>query len=821
MERRRARAMGVVCGLLAVVGLAAPEPAHGAGPGMHVRESGVVFDTVVQQEPWKGIAATPYAKSYLQFGALSPDFDSASVALTFGHQRELSYYLLEQAVGEKPEFLFFALGHLCHMGSDAAMHAMSVASFFSSDAVGLFGLYGEYTDGRGDSEGIVETIGDLVKGDWMDMVDVLYDFWFEDDVAKARAADVFQWYCEKGSELFGANTDCAAAQLDLEAKLNKAEPLLGFMDRAQAKDLVQMLIDQPMEDIIGLASSGQFAGMLSGELEPSPEFDSEVAALKKSPLMDKTFYDAYDAVKGLGPAFTLEMLETQAPTPAWPVYDGNQVICGNVQSVMNFLPDEHAVVPGLTVDAVSWTDADGSPAESAAVADAGKPMQVQVTFFSSRPYSGTVTGVVKSDMPGFDTSADAVVGEASVSVDIVPTDYMHTQRSTLTVPFVADIGDAVGFYLEMYQQGGTPVELSSGDGPWFTTSWDRLWSIDAIDFARPIYRDNFATYGHWPPSLPVSDPTSAPAWLMASIRIAPAGAGIPGAALYVTSGGTGHEYAANEQGLAVVDDLEAGTVELTAAAAGYATPVPPPVQQLEAQTMSWVTLWLDAVPDPHPAGDYDFDSACMPFAWDVARFGGQAETFSVKALSPDAAVVLAGPFDVKTAKIEKEGSVKVCFDPALSVGDSFVVSVRASYTDGSLGVVGLSPEVTVEEPAQPEAPEDVWVESEPDVSADPAEETGSDATAADLPPAEVAGDQGASDDLLPGDGVLPDTADHVSAEDAAGTDGSSGGSSDGGCSAAAARGGTATATELILGALLAILWAVGRRGRGYAALLVR
>jgi hypothetical protein len=637
---------------------------------------------------WAALAELPLARSYLRFGSLSPDFQHAADAIGFGHDKSLSYHLLEKAQEEKPEFLLFALGHLAHIGSDGAMEGFIVPAYFSSAPIGTFSLYGEYPDGRGDSEGIVESFGDLLIGDWFLLVDTLYDFWFADEAAKERATEVFAWYCLTGAAYLGKDVDCAFAQAQLEEKLAKGEGILGAMTRAEAKEFVQMLLDQPLADLVDLAASGLFSALLAGEYEQNADFEQEVVHFKESLLTTPEFWTLYeDENLGLlGPTFSRNFLALKSSAGTWPSYNGNAIICGNLQSVMNFLPDKTDVIVGLTVDDVSYWSEDDQPVTIVTPELAGKPLQARVRLFSSLPFDGTVRGVVRRDAPGFDTTPDASVGEAETELSIDPLDYPFEPRSELTIPFVADPQEGLGFYVELYGE-----DL---DGPLFTTSWDRLWSIDGIDFARSIYKNGFGTYGHWPFSLPVAEPKLAPSALFVRARIAPAGLGIPGAAVVLGSGQEG-KTAAN--GLALFDWLDAGTVSVEVSADLYA-PATPLSVELAPNALHWADVALHAVPQPQgPAGGQWEDPECVPFHWDVAPFGDQVETFLVRPFAEDHLTPL---------KAEKEagaeGETNVCFKPALDLGTTLVLHVVARYVDGTLGIEGSSEPVTIVAPPAPE-----------------------------------------------------------------------------------------------------------------------
>ncbi|MFH1532937.1 MAG: hypothetical protein ABIK09_19610 [Pseudomonadota bacterium] len=666
-------------GLAVMLLLLGSAPVQAAGPGTHVLEANAVLDVLVDEDPeWAALAALPFARAYLGFGAMSPDFRSACAEIDFGHQKALSYHLLNLALDEKPEFRLFALGHMCHQGSDNAMEGLSVAAFFSSAPVGIFSLFGEYLDGRGDSEAIIESMGDLVFGDWHGLVDVLFDMWFEDETAQDRAAEVFQWYCQAAAAFLGNDTDCALAQIQLEGKLAQAEGIIGLLDRQAAHDFVELLVSQPLEDIVELAGSGLLTSLLGEQGEPGADFDAEIERMKDSPLTDPGFWTLYGDLAPLGPAFALAQMEHQPPTGAWPIYDKEMVICGNLQSVMRHLPDEYAVTTGLTVDQVLWTKADGQPVSVVTPDVVGQTLIAKVRVFSSLPFSGTVTGTVRRDMPGFDNSGDDALGSVILSLEIDPAMYVTTPRAVLEIPFVADTAGALGVYLEL-TAGVDPR-------PWFTTSWDRLWSIEELLFASPIYKDNFGTYGHWPPSLPVETPVEAGASVFVQVVVAPTGPGIAGVelALELSSGGLsmvlpGATTGAN--GLAPLDWVAPGALTVTTDA-GTDYQDQTAVTEVLSGDDQWIFIALHGIPRVHPPGFWDAGE-CVPLTWDPEPFGGQVAFLTVTPLDP----TTGAPLGV-SVELSADGDGEICIAPPLPDGTAVAFLAKATYTDGTAGVEG-------------------------------------------------------------------------------------------------------------------------------------
>ena len=573
--------------LMVVLSLGWVGGALASGPGVHIRECDRVLELLIENDPYfEGLAQVDMAQSYLRFGALSPDFEKAVDSITFGHETGLSHHLLEAAKEKEPQFELFALGHLCHQGSDGAMESLVVPAFFGSKPIGLYSLFGEYSDGRADSEGIIESIGDLLTGDWFALVNTLYDFWFDGPEAQERAIELFQWYCAEGAAYHGKNTDCEQVQVDLENLLSKGDAIIGLMDREQALEFVAMLLDQPIEDLVDLAAGGLFSAMLSGELEPGPEYDAELERFKESVFVEPEFWQLYEELKELGPAYTLDFMKEKSPTGSWPIYNGKAILCGNLQSIMNFAPEAYHVTPGLVVDKVEYRDLDGVTLESVAPSPEGTEVTATIRFFSAFAFSGKVRGVVREDREGYDPSGDSVVGEASIDVAIDPLGYVVVPRSVLEIPFVAVSSDALGYYIEIY--------AGEAEKPFFTTSWDRLWSIGQLDLGRDIYKDNFGTYGHWPQSLPLDGVASKFGAVMVRVKDGQTLAPVEGATVTLA---TGFEKTTAANGIAVFDLVEAGevTVQVTGPE-GYGVAALPAVGVL-AMTENWVNAALQPLVD--------------------------------------------------------------------------------------------------------------------------------------------------------------------------------------------------------------------------------
>jgi hypothetical protein len=440
-------------------------------------------------------------------------------------------------------------------------------------------------------------------------------------------------------------------------------------------------------------SSGGISSLLEGRLEPTPHMRRELARIRHTALVEPEFWGVYDDVLAdLGPSFGLDNLALRLPE-AWPNYNEKALISGNIRSMMQFVPEVYGDQPGFIVDLVQFEDSEGNPVTAVSAAQDDQTLYARVRFFSALPFEGTVTGVVRRDHPGFDQDADEVAGQASLTVDIDPFAYTTEPRSELVVPFTADTAGVLGFYLE----------LTAGDEtrPWFTTCWDRLWGIADLELDYAVYRDNFDTYGHWPPSLPVAEPEVEPAVLFVKVRIAPAGWGVDSAQVSLASSGL--EGTSGPNGIVVFSDLAAGVDEVSVQAEGYQEPEAATEVTLVGLQSQWVDIAIHAIPEVILPGDYWSDGSLVPVDWNREQFGDQASVMLAQAHDEVEGEALGAQVELETWQ-----AGELTFEPALLDGSRLVVRLVARYQDESLGLVGWSEPLSIDG----SAPEVVDVEAD-------------------------------------------------------------------------------------------------------------
>ncbi|MCA9547142.1 MAG: hypothetical protein KC613_22225, partial [Myxococcales bacterium] len=477
--------------LIPLLLLAAPA-AHAWGPAVHVMEADVALERLLAGHPeWAALVdAHPLAQSYLRLGALSPDFQWLTDALPFGHGKGLSYHLLDAAPADRPELKLFALGHLAHNTSDAVSETFFGPHAWASQPIGYHDLLaGVHDDGQGEVELVCEALGDLTLASWEPVVDLLFDFYLEDEAAQARGAEAVRWYCETGVAYTGEPLNCEDVTAAVLGRLATAEELVAGLNRAGAKRVVNALLDQPLERLVTVALDGPLAGVLGERAgAASPTYEWELKAITEGPVLTDAFWAPYaEHFADLSAVWVEARLADRIE--GFPGWDPNALIAANWLSSLRFDPERFAPHQGLIPDAVRWR-VDG---------DAG---EVDVRLFAAVPYAGEVRAVVRLDNATDLDGLGPAVAEARAPLAVDPRDYGPVEPLTMTVPFVAD-------WALWPTALGLTVSLHHGDDPlpFFTTDADAIWSSPAPGKHRASLRHVFRTYGNpFPASLARPEP---------------------------------------------------------------------------------------------------------------------------------------------------------------------------------------------------------------------------------------------------------------------------------------------------------------------------
>lgn len=505
-------------------------PGSGAaafGPGVHNREAFAVLMALAESDPeYAALLESPLARSWLTLGSVAPDFMFMADALGFGHEPGLSAHLMADALGRSPEYRLFALGHQCHVASDGSSEAFVVPALFSAAAVGPTDLFADQVAYK-EAEGVVESLGDLLTGDWHAVVDTFYDLWIP-PADRGGFEAVFAWYCEAGSAYLGRPVDCVAARAELGDGLAKLEEVFSLFDRAGAHDFVDHLTTLPIPELmdfaLSLAGGDAFGGLLGAELGAAltPWVDREVAWLNTTAFVTPAFWARYQGLAELGPSFALDRIRDGSS--GWPSYDLFAIESGLVTSALQAVALEDLrepaggeggapVYPGVFIDELVFRGPDGAVLSELDEQHAGQTITAQVRFFSAWPLTGTVIAKVRADNASL--RFDPVVTERRVEVDIDPRRYAVVARETVTVSFIADLEGTLGYGVELW------VDLGDGGGERLAiaTGRDRLWLAPSLGRSRPAFAE---LLGLSPRSLPVAG-----AWSEDGLALVEIEAGLP------------------------------------------------------------------------------------------------------------------------------------------------------------------------------------------------------------------------------------------------------------------------------------------------------
>lgn len=703
-------AAGVVAAL--AISLLVPTAALPCGPGIHIRESDNIWPMLVEQYPnLAGLQDTEMFETYLHIGAILPDFQWF-LPIKQGHSSEFSLYLIAQAIDMEPRFQVAALGHLMHNSvSDPLCEQFWTPTLMASVPLGMVYLLEGYGDAHGMSEGITEVLGDLLVGDWDALIDLIYDMYLDGPDAQARGHEGITWYVEQMNAYYGTDTDPEAVWQSLVDKISEYQTYLMGFDRQGAKDFFHELKGDTPADTIAFFTGDLIADLAGDAAARCEEFDTNIGTVMKSALVEQSFWDIYGdtLLSDLSAFWYLDRVEPFAGTMTagdvangvlgWPSWSGNPMISGNVMSTMQFLPEIYDVVPGLIVDEVTWMDGNGTPITQYSSAVLTGTLKVRVRYYTAYDFNGDVRLVVRNDMPGLDQSGDEIVGEHTESVNLNPRGYVLGERSVIETEFTPGQAMIDGFYFELYADDNA--------GPWFTSSWDGIMASGKVPVYQKIYRDNFATYGKWPPSLPVSaDLAPADCVFYVMTRTFAGGGPIPGTVVSLIPEEVQdpsiepRTITAAENGMAVFDLVEPGTYSVVSETPdGFVSPATDTIYMNCAPVTPrqvWSTQEFHVIPRVWINNGISGRNDCIVFETNAPEFFGKAEKFIVSVTNAmDSGVVLL-------PEIEKAARPKIeaCFPTPVENGTSVVIHVVPKYVNGlGLGAEGVSTPVLVDSTA--------------------------------------------------------------------------------------------------------------------------
>ncbi len=592
--------------------------------------------------------------------------------------------------------------------SDPLCEQFWTPTLMASAPLGMVYLLEGYGDPRGMSEGITEVLGDLLVGDWDALIDVAFDVFLDDDDAEARGHEMIVWYVEHMNDYYGTATDPEMVWQSLQDKVADYSMYISGLDRTMAKEMLhEMKGDTPAEAIS--LFTGDLISKLAGDAAKRCEdFDTNIATVMKSALVEQWFWDVYadTLLSGLSSFWYLDRVapfagtmladDVSAAVLGWPTWGANPMIAGNVMSAMQFHDDIYDVVPGLIVDEVVWMDASGNAISQFTNEMMSQTLKVRVTYYTALDFSGEIRLVVKTDLPGLDQSGDAVVGQHAETVTLDPRGYVLGTRSTIEAEFQSVLTHIDGFYLELYAR--------DNEGPWFTTNWDAMMAGGRIPVYQKIYRDNFATYGKWPPSLPVSADL-APGDCEVFVLARTFGDGGPIAAATVSLiSQTGIEptleprtLPTSQNGLAVFEHMSSGSYSIVGVPpAGYVNPTTD-TTIVECDPAAAGQVWVDqefhTIPKAWVEGGVSGRNDCIVFQTNSIDFWGRAEKFQVTVTDANDDQVVLLPMVEKNPRPK----IEACFPTPVENGTNVVIHLLPRYiNDLGMGVEGVSTPILID-----------------------------------------------------------------------------------------------------------------------------
>lgn len=690
-----------------------PRTALPCGPGVHIRESDRIWSRLTQEYPaFRDLEGTPLFSTYLHLGSIMPDFQWF-LPIHQGHSSEFSQYLVQMSIDQDPRFQIMALGHLMHNSvSDPLCEQFWTPTLMASAPLGMVSLLEGYADDQGMAEGVTEVLGDPIVGDWDALIDAIFDVYLDGPDAEARGHEAILWYVDSMNAYYGSDTDGQAVWQGLIDKIAEYESYIAGFDRQGAKDFFHELRGDTPAEMMKLLTGDLIANVAGDAARRNQDYDLNIGFVMQSAIVDPAFWNIYQdtLLADLSSFWYIDRLNTFAETIlpedtstmvlGWPSWNHWPMVSGNIMSTMQFLPGLYNVVPGLIVDEVTWMDSTGKPIGQVTNDMLTSTMKVRIRFYTAYDFDGDITLAVKGDLPGLTQSFDAIYGQHTESFDLDPRTYVTGTRSFIETEFQPGAALVDGFYFELFANGESK--------PWFTSNWDEIIASGEVPVYQDIYRNNFATYGKWPPSLPMAPGSgSLDCEFMVMARTFPNGGPIPGVSVTVgrpdaEEGSEPSTSRTRANGIATFDLLEpaqyivAGHLDESDATKFVAVDQDPTAVECPATGGPyWTMLQYHVIPEISIPGSVSGRNDCIVFNTNSDEFWGRAELFNLTITNYYNETVIV-PETAKKARPR----IEVCFPTPLENGT--VIDIRAVPVyvgDAGIGVEGFSGPILVDSTA--------------------------------------------------------------------------------------------------------------------------
>ncbi len=652
---------------------------------------------------------TPLFSTYLHLGSIMPDFQWF-LPFHQGHSSEFSQYLVQMSMDQDSRFQILALGHLMHNSvSDPLCEQFWTPTLMASAPLGMVSLLEGYADAHGMAEGVTEVLGDPIVGDWDALIDAIFDVYLDGPEAEALGHEAITWYVDSMNAYYGSDTDGEAVWQGLVDKITEYQSYLAGFDRQAAKQFFHELRGETPADMMNLLTGDLIAKVAGDAAKRNQDYDLNIGFVMQSAIVDQAFWDIYQdtLLADLSSFWYIDRLnsfaETLLPDDAstmilgWPSWNHWPMVSGNIMSTMQFLPELYNVVPGLIVDEVTWMNSTGAPIGQVTTDMLTSTMKVRIRFYTAYDFDGDITLAVKGDLPGLDQSADPTYGQHTQAFDLDPRLYVTGTRSFIETEFQPGAALVDGFYFELFANGETK--------PWFTGNWDEIMASGEVPVYQDIYRDNFATYGKWPPSLPMAAGSgSRDCEFMVMARTFPNGGPIPDVTVTVGPAGDPGDGDAEStrtraNGIAAFDLVEPGQYVITGRPDDTKgsrfvaiDENPTPVECPAGGGTSWTMLQYHVIPRITVPGGISGRNDCVVFNTNSDEFWGRAEQFMITITNYYDETVIA-PEVAKKARPR----IEACFPSPLENGTTIQIRAVPVYVNGAgTGVEGFSGPILVD-----------------------------------------------------------------------------------------------------------------------------
>lgn len=459
--------------------------------------------------------------------------------------------------------------------------------------------------------------------------------------------------------------------------------------------------------MIEFLASDLIADAVGDRAKRCEDYDVNIRYILDSAAMEQWFWDVYQntLLKDLSAFWYLDRIAPFAVAPSvqttedivlgWPNASEWAMVSGNIMSTMRFLPDDYDVVPGLIIDQVTWMNTTGDAISRVDQSMMGSGGNLRVKFYSAYDFNDEITLKVRGDLPGFAQAGDPIAGSHTETFTIDPRAYVHGAPSIIETDFMVGAALVDGFYFEMY--------AGDNDKPFFTSSWDAINTSGEVPVYQAIYRDNFATYGKWPPSLPMAEGLGASdCEVFVVSRTFPHGGPILDSETSLIPGDVGdltiepRTLLTKSNCIAAFDQVTAGTYTVsTETLSGYvAVDTEPTALTCDPTTQGqhWIFHEFHVVPKVWVPGGISGANDCIVLETNAEDFWNKADKFVITNTDffTDSEIV---PQTEKNARAR----IEVCFPTPVENGTTIIVHVLPRYKDDQgTGIEGVSDPILID-----------------------------------------------------------------------------------------------------------------------------